>query len=47
MGKIRAEDPTKLTDIKLLSFDVYSTLIDEIGKLRMVEPTSIQSICRI
>lgn len=29
MGKVRADDPAKLTDFKLLSFDVYSTLIDE------------------
>jgi hypothetical protein len=27
MGKVRADDPAKLTDFKLLSFDVYSTLI--------------------
>jgi hypothetical protein len=41
MGKIRADDPTELTDIKLLSFDVYSTLIDEIGKLGRVELTTV------
>lgn len=40
MGKIRVDDPTKLTDIKLLSFDVYSTLIDEKGKLIIVEVKS-------
>ncbi|KAH7403489.1 HAD-like domain-containing protein [Cadophora sp. MPI-SDFR-AT-0126] len=31
MGKVRDEDPAQLTDFKLLSFDVYSTLIDEHG----------------
>lgn len=31
MGEVRGEDPAKLTDFKLLSFDVYSTLIDEKG----------------
>jgi hypothetical protein len=31
MGKVRSENPAKLTDFKLLSFDVYSTLIDEKG----------------
>jgi len=31
MGKVRDDDPAKLTDFKLLSFDVYSTLIDEPG----------------
>jgi hypothetical protein len=31
MGKVRDDDPAKLTDFKLLSFDVYSTLIDEKG----------------
>ncbi|KAG0649761.1 hypothetical protein D0Z07_3884 [Hyphodiscus hymeniophilus] len=31
MGKVRPEDPAKLTDFKLLSFDVYSTLVDEHG----------------
>jgi len=29
MGKVREDNPAKLTDFKLLSFDVYSTLIDE------------------
>jgi hypothetical protein len=31
MGKVRDDDPAKLTDFKLLSFDVYSTLVDEKG----------------
>lgn len=31
MGKVRDDDPARLTDFKLLSFDVYSTLIDEKG----------------
>ena len=31
MGKVRPDDPAKLTDFKLLSFDVYSTLVDELG----------------
>ncbi|PVH87344.1 HAD-like protein [Cadophora sp. DSE1049] len=31
MGKVRDDDPSQLTDFKLLSFDVYSTLIDEHG----------------
>lgn len=31
MGKVRDDDPAKLTDFNLLSFDVYSTLIDEKG----------------
>ncbi|KAH7330160.1 HAD-like domain-containing protein [Rhexocercosporidium sp. MPI-PUGE-AT-0058] len=31
MGKVRDDDPAQLTDFKLLSFDVYSTLIDEQG----------------
>jgi len=31
MGKVKPEDPAKLTDFKLLSFDVYSTLVDEHG----------------
>ena len=31
MGKFRDDDIAKLTDFKLLSFDVYSTLIDEKG----------------
>jgi hypothetical protein len=31
MGEVRDEDPAKLTGFKLLSFDVYSTLIDEKG----------------
>jgi len=31
MGKVRIDDQAKLTDFKLLSFDVYSTLIDEKG----------------
>lgn len=29
MGKVRHENPSKLKDFKVLSFDVYSTLIDE------------------
>jgi len=29
MGKVRTDDPSNLTDFKVLSFDVYSTLIDE------------------
>ncbi|KAF8867106.1 putative haloalkanoic acid dehalogenase [Acephala macrosclerotiorum] len=29
MGKVRTDDPSKLKDFKVLSFDVYSTLIDE------------------
>ena len=33
MGKVRDDDPTTFTDIKLLSFDVYSTLVDEKGTL--------------
>ncbi|KAK0104640.1 hypothetical protein ONS95_004921 [Cadophora gregata] len=33
MGKVRNDDPAQLTDFKLLSFDVYSTLIDEHGGL--------------
>jgi hypothetical protein len=33
MGKVRPEDPLNLTDFKLLSFDVYSTLVDEHGAL--------------
>ncbi|TGO47159.1 hypothetical protein BOTNAR_0540g00050 [Botryotinia narcissicola] len=32
-GKVDPNDPRKLTDFKLLSFDVYSTLIDEKGGL--------------
>ncbi|KAF7951577.1 hypothetical protein EAE96_006881 [Botrytis aclada] len=32
-GKVNSSDPRKLTDFKLLSFDVYSTLIDEKGGL--------------
>jgi hypothetical protein len=32
MGKVRDDDPAKLTDFKLVSFDVYSTLIDEKGR---------------
>lgn len=31
MGKVRTDNAAKLTDFKLLSFDVYSTLIDEPG----------------
>ncbi|KUJ20324.1 haloacid dehalogenase-like hydrolase family protein [Mollisia scopiformis] len=31
MGKVRNDDPSKLTDFQVLSFDVYSTLIDEPG----------------
>ena len=33
MGKVRNDDPKKLTDFKLLSFDVYSTLINEHGTI--------------
>jgi len=33
MGKVRDDDPAKLADFKLLSFDCYSTLIDEKGKI--------------
>jgi hypothetical protein len=33
MGKVRPDNPTSFRDIKLLSFDVYSTLIDEKGQL--------------
>jgi len=29
MGKVRTDDLSKLTDFEVLSFDVYSTLIDE------------------
>ena len=32
MGKVRPDDLTSFRDIKLLSFDVYSTLIDEQGR---------------
>ncbi|CCD52286.1 hypothetical protein ACHAO1_002489 [Botrytis cinerea] len=32
-GKVDPHDPRQLTDFKLLSFDVYSTLIDEKGGL--------------
>jgi len=31
MGKVKQEDPAKLTNFKALTFDVYSTLIDEKG----------------
>jgi hypothetical protein len=31
MVKVKLSDPAKLTDFKALSFDVYSTLIDEPG----------------
>ncbi len=41
MGKVREDDPAKLTDFKLLSFDVYSTLVDEKGVfLLMFSPPS-------
>ncbi|RFU35966.1 hypothetical protein B7463_g306, partial [Scytalidium lignicola] len=30
-GKIKLDDPASLTDFKMLSFDVYSTLVDEKG----------------
>lgn len=33
MGKVREDDPTSFKDIQLLSFDVYSTLVDEKGQL--------------
>jgi hypothetical protein len=36
MGKVRVDDPAKLTDFKLLSFDVYSTLVDELGTLLLL-----------
>ena len=34
MVKVRPDDPTSFRDIKVLSFDVYSTLIDEKGTFR-------------
>lgn len=36
MGKVKASDHAELTDFKALSFDVYSTLIDEPGKTSML-----------
>jgi hypothetical protein len=41
MGKVRSEDPAKLTDFKLLSFDVYSTLVDEHGALTNYHSNSV------
>lgn len=40
MGKVKSDD-ARLTDFKLLSFDVYSTLIDEKGMhLLYIDTTS-------
>jgi len=47
MGKVRSDDPAKLTDFKLLSFDVYSTLIDEKGASLLSDRCYLPSLYEI